>query len=365
MKPIPVLVITDSLKLGGTESVAVNIANDLSEDPRFEVFLVCSRAEGELLDRIKPGVVYFNLQKKRQLDLKAIWRLHRFIKKHRIEIVHAHSTSMYFPVLIKLFHHYKLVWHDHFGLVLPPSGKRFYPYISVSPFFDFAIAVNEQLLKSNRKYLHVKPENQIFLPNYSVRIESTTPPPLAGDKNSRVVCLANIRPQKDHLNLMAAFKMVLEEIPEATLYCVGVCAADEYEQSVRTYVKENALENHVFLTGAVANPFDYLSQCSVGVLSSESEGMPLSLIEYGLASLPVVCTDVGECAVVLAQGKNGILVPRHDAEALAQGIKSLINDRQTATQYAVSFKAFIAAHYSKEAIIEKLTTIYLKLLNKL
>ncbi len=364
MNQIRVLIITDSLKLGGTESVAVNMANDLSDDPRFEAFLVCGRTEGELLSRIKPGVKYFHLNKKRQLDVWAMWRLHKFIKDNQVQIVHAHSTSMYFPVLIKWLHRYKLVWHDHFGLVLPPSGKRFYPYISFSYGFDFAIAVNEQLYKSNIKHLHVKAKNQTFLPNYSVRIESPEPLTLKGEKNTRIVCLANLRAQKDHINLLKAFIVVLAKIPTAILYCVGVCVGDEYEAEVRAFVAKEGIIEKVVFTGATINPFDYISQSAVGVLSSESEGMPLSLIEYGLAGLPVVCTNVGQCSEVLDDGANGIVVPPHNYEALAKGILKLLENNTMAQNYAQKFAAFIAANYSKESILNRLTAIYLELLGK-
>ncbi|MES2776762.1 MAG: glycosyltransferase [Bacteroidota bacterium] len=360
MEPIRVLQIVDNLTLGGTESVALNLANDLNDEPGFQSFLVCTREEGPLNDRIKPGVKYLFLAKKRQLDFKAIWRLHQYIRRHRIDIVHAHSTSFYYPALLKMIQRFKLVWHDHFGLEMKPDGKRWYPYIPFSRAFNFAISVNERLLASNKKHLHVKAEKQDYLPNYSVALSTANSKELSliGTDACRVVCLANLRPQKDHQNLVAAFSVVKERFPAATLYCLGLCTGDDYEKEIRQLIKSSGLEDSVVLTGGVTNPFLYLERSAVGVLSSLSEGLPLSLIEYGLAGLPVVCTNVGQCSDLLKAGENGILVPPGNAVELGNGVVRLLEDEIQRKRLAASFNSFIRNHYSKQAILQKLKIIY-------
>ena len=360
MEPIRVLQIVDNLTLGGTESVALNLANDLNDEPGYQSYLVCTREEGPLNQRIKPGVGYLFLAKKRQLDFKAIWKLHKFIRKNKIDIVHAHSTSFYYPALLKMLHHYKLVWHDHFGLEIKPDGKRWYPYISFSRFFDFAISVNETLLASNRKHLHVKSANQDYLPNYSVSLstQNNVAVNLLGPDAYRIVCLANLRPQKDHRNLVEAFRMVKDQFPDATLYCLGLCTGDAYENEIRELIKTLGLGDSVVLTGGVSNPFIYLEKSAVAVLSSLSEGLPLSLIEYGLAGLPVVCTNVGQCADLLEGGQNGMLVPPADTQALANGITHLLGSKEQSEMLALRFNSFIRNNYSKQAILQKLKIIY-------
>ena len=366
MEPIRVLQIVDNLTLGGTESVALNLANDLNDEPGFQSFLVCTREEGPLNERIKPGVTYLFLGKKRQLDIAAIWKLHKFIRRNRINIVHAHSTSFYYPALLKVLHRFKLVWHDHYGLDIKPDGKRHYPYIPFSRAFNFAICVNETLLASNKKHLHVKAEKQDYLPNYSVTLSTNNSAALSltGSDAFRIVCLANLRPQKDHKTLIEAFKIVKEQVPQSTLYCIGICTGDEYEKDIRQLIKNLNLEVSVVLTGGVNNPFLYLERSAVGVLSSQSEGLPLSLIEYGLAGLPVVCTSVGQCPDLLRGGENGILVPPGDSVALGNAIVSFFKTEGLKERLAFNFNFFIRNHYSKQAILQKLKIIYHSVIKK-
>jgi glycosyltransferase involved in cell wall biosynthesis len=366
MEPIRVLQIVDSLNIGGAESVALNLANDLNDEPGYQSFLVCTREEGPLNERIRPGVGYLFLSKKRQLDVAAILKLHRFIRQHKIDIVHAHSTSFYYPALLKILHRYKLVWHDHYGMEIKPDGKRWYPYIPFSRAFNFAISVNENLLASNKMHLHVKANKQDYLPNYSVSLATgnTEKLDLTGNDAYRIVCLANLRPQKDHQNLLHAFKVVKSQLPQATLYCLGICSGDEYEKEIRKLIISLELTDSVVLTGGVSNPFLYLERSAVAVLSSLSEGLPLSLIEYGLAGLPVVCTNVGQCADLLKGGENGILVPASNAAELGKAIIKLFTIAGLKEKLAASFNSFIRNHYSKQAILQKLKIIYQSVIKK-
>ena len=89
-----ILQLIDSLRPGGAEKMAVNIANALL--PHVEgSYLCCTRKEGMLKDEIKPEVGYLFLNKKSRLDPKAILRLRKYIIDNKIDIVHAHSTSFF------------------------------------------------------------------------------------------------------------------------------------------------------------------------------------------------------------------------------------------------------------------------------
>ena len=77
-----------------------------------------------------------------------------------------------------------------------------------------------------------------------------------------------------------------------------------------------------------------LNQATIGVLSSKSEGLPVSLLEYGLAKLPVVVTNVGECGKVVENGKSGIVVEKENSLELADALDELINSEEKRKEYA-------------------------------
>ena len=65
------------------------------------------------------------------------------------------------------------------------------------------------------------------------------------------------------------------------------------------FIKDNHLKKQVFIYGSQSNINQWLQQADMGLLSSVSEGLPVSLIEYAQAKLPVVVTDVGQCQWVV------------------------------------------------------------------
>ena len=64
----------------------------------------------------------------------------------------------------------------------------------------------------------------------------------------------------------------------------------------------------------------FLHGADCGVLSSVSEGLPVSLLEYGMAGLPVIVTDVGQCAEVVGNGRFGRVVPPGKPNSDGKGI---------------------------------------------
>ena len=105
----------DSLDAGGAERMAVNYANALSEKIAFSG-IVATRKEGVLKQEIKHINNYAFLERKNKFDTNAIFLASKYIKRNKIQIVHAHGSSYFFGVLVKLFNpKIKLIWHDHYG----------------------------------------------------------------------------------------------------------------------------------------------------------------------------------------------------------------------------------------------------------
>ncbi|GHA50313.1 glycosyl transferase [Salinimicrobium marinum] len=352
-----VLQLIDSLRPGGAERMAVSYANALTG--RVEgSFLCCTRMEGMLLKKLVPEVGYLFLEKKRKLDVKALFRLWRYIKDNNIDLIQAHSSSFFLGVLVKLLvPGVKLVWHDHFGRDLeirkPGILKTF------SKFFDGIISVNVPLKEWAVDNLN--PSAVKYIKNFVSKIssENVRQENLEGQAVFNVVCLANLRPQKDHLNLLRAFKLISDK--DLNLHLIGKDFEDSYSEEIRRFLRENKMENKVFLYGAQENVEDFLIKADIGVLSSSSEGLPVALLEYARAGLPVVCTRVGQCAEVV--GNDGILVPSKNPEALAEAIFEYMADEGKRKVSAESFQDRIMNTFSEDAVLPEVLRFYKSIFN--
>ncbi len=315
-EPLRVLQLIDSLRPGGAERMAVNTANSLEPFVNGS-FLCCTRQEGLLKEELKPEVGYLFLDKKSSLDPKAILKFTKYIRKNKIDIIHAHGTSWFLGVLMKLSNKVKLVWHDHYGESENLEARSIKVLKPLSGYFDGIISVNKVLKRWAEKTL--KAERVIHLNNFIVENGIKSPfPKLKGEINSfKIICVGNIRPQKDHLNLLRAFEIAAASNRMISLHLIGEDPDTAYSKAVLEKISSSAAADRIFFYGTQKNISKILKQANLGILSSRSEGMPLALLEYGMAALPVVCTNVGQIPEVV--GNAGILVDRNNSERTCSG----------------------------------------------
>jgi glycosyltransferase involved in cell wall biosynthesis len=352
--------IIDSLDAGGAETVAVNMANALAKQKNIESLLFVGRGSGQLKTRIDPTVKVYYLHKKSRFDVWTLCKLCWALKRHKVQIVHAHSTSFFWPVLLKPFSKFKLVWHDHFGGEILPSGKRPWMYISFSGAFDNVCCVSKALEKNGKQWLKCPPDKIRWLPNFAVKkaalIEKTDT-----NQSGYILCLANFRPQKDHLNLLHALLLMRHNHCTPFVVMVGNVSDAHYFKTIHDFIDRHQLNNQVQVVTSCSHPDVYISSAKIGVLSSASEGMPLALLEYGLYGLAVVSTNVGETANIL-HDDNGWLVPANDAHQLAIALQQAFVDKDMANKKAANFQQFIKSTFSEEVIMAELIAIYESLL---
>lgn len=351
-----VLQLVDSLEVGGTERVAVNIANALSR--KIDTSLLCvTRKEGLLKEGINKDVEYLFLEKKKVFDIKAIKKLKAFIKLNNVNIIHAHSSSFFLAVLIKLTSFkVKVIWHDHYGNSDFIEQRDYKALNYASFFFSHVLSVNVMLEKWAK--IKLKCKNVEYLPNFAIKTKDVPSTKLKGEEGKRIIHLANLRPQKDHVTLLRAFSNVVEMYPDWSLHCVGKNFKDTYCKSIITFSKANQLENNVFFYGSKPDVSNILSQSDIAVLSSKSEGLPIALLEYGFSKLPTIVTNVGDCDKVISTSEEGFLINKEDVLALKNGIIRYIDSKELRITSGINLFKKVNASFSENALIDRLLNIY-------
>jgi len=347
-----ILQIIDSLEAGGAERMAVNYANALAEKIEFSG-IVATRKEGSLLNQIGSNVSYFFLKKKSAFDIQSVLQLRKFVKANKVEIVHAHSTSFFTAFLLKLgCPKIKLIWHDHYGDSEFLSERPSFGLKVILPFFNGIIAVNQHLKNWAEQKIHCK--NVIYLPNFpSEEHKKSEQTILEGIKGKRIVSLANLRVQKDHFLLLEVAKKVQLSHPEWTFHLVGKDFDDDYSKKVKALILNFNLEESVFVYGSRNDIKNILHQSEIGILTSQSEGLPVALLEYGLYGKPVVVTNVGEIPVLIQDGINGFLVESGNVQLFYDAIVTLIENDDLASNFGKSLQNRIVHNYCETAVIQQ------------
>ncbi|HEU4974009.1 MAG TPA: glycosyltransferase family 4 protein [Baekduia sp.] len=193
-----------------------------------------------------------------------------------------------------------------------------------------------------------------------VRIPNALPP-LPGAVSALdqpvVVAAGRLTTQKGFDLLIDAFAAVVRVHPEWTLRIFGSGMSRE---ELRQQIVQRELYNNVFLMGRTQHLGDELSQASIFAMSSRYEGFGMVIIEAMSKGVPVVSFDCprgpGE---IIDDGRDGLLVPEQDVNAMSAGLLRLIEDEplrrrlgaaalQTARRYdveriAVAWRELLAA----------------------
>jgi len=347
-----IIQIIDSLEAGGAERMAINYANALANTVCFSG-LVTTRIQGPLLHQLSEKVSYLYLNKKGTIDLKAVYRLRKFVVENKVEIIHAHSTSFFLAFLIKIsLPSIKLIWHDHYGSSEFLSKRPSLALRIALPFFSGIIAVNQNLKRWAEQKMHLK--NVIYLPNFPTQAnhvgEHTF---LKGIKGKRVVVLANLRVQKNHFLLLEVAKKVQLSHPEWTFHLVGKDFDDEYSRQIKNLILQSNLINSVFIYGSKQDIKTILEQSNIAVLTSQSEGLPVALLEYGLYGMPVVVTNVGEIPSLIQDGLNGFMVDTGNVDLFFDALVKLIENEILQDDFGKALQQTISNVCSEQTVVKK------------
>jgi glycosyltransferase involved in cell wall biosynthesis len=143
----------------------------------------------------------------------------------------------------------------------------------------------------------------------------------SGAERCRLVTVGRLQAPKDTLTLVRA----LAELPRGACEAVIVGGGPD-RPAVESEARRLDLESVVHLAGERNDVPELLAASDVFVLSSRSEGLPLSILEAMAAGLPVVATNVGGVPELVVEGETGFLVPPGDPQALAGALERLLGD---------------------------------------
>lgn len=344
--------IIDSLEIGGAEKMAVNYANALSEKLEFSG-LVATRAEGNLKSQLNSSVSYLFLKKTKTLDFGAAFRLRNYCKTNQATHLQPHSSSYFTALLTKLIYpKIKIVWHDHNGLSEFISTQKSLVLKLASFFFSGIIVVNFKLKNWAEKELHCS--QVVYLPNFTLADASVKPETvLKGIAGKRILCLANLRDQKNHFFLLEVAEKLKATQPDWTFHLVGKDFQDSYSQRLLELIIQKGLQNTVFIYGSKNDVSAIISQSDIAILTSKSEGLPVALIEYGLHKKPVVTTNVGEIPLIIKEGQNGLITGAQDITDFYNKLQQLIGEPELRIQLGEALYQTIKAHHSEEGVIKQ------------
>ena len=176
------------------------------------------------------------------------------------------------------------------------------------------------------------------------------------EPGSRVVgVVARLEPEKGHPTLLDAWPQVLREVPGAYLLVVG---EGSQREALERHAAELRVAHRVVFTGRRDDVPAVTAALDVAVLPSYREAQGLSVLEAMSLSRPVVASNVGGIPEMIDDGLTGLLVPPHDAPALANAITRLLVDHPYADAIARRGHDFVHERFCVEQMVRAIEEIY-------
>jgi len=366
-RKINVLQIVQTLDvLGGAERMVYCIVKGLNKE-QFNV-AVCSlrRFSSPILEEMKANnvKVYF-VKDKKKIDMKFYYELLSIIRTVKPDIIHTHNLypNMYGRLLGKVTPGAKIVIHEHGTAYLKTKKGRFIDKCLIG-FTDVILAVSMSVANSLVDVEGIPPSKITLLPN-GVDLNEFNPADihtkdikksLGISSSSKVVgMVARLHKHKDHETLLYAMSDIIKNGIEATLVLVGDGPEKENLQKLS---KKLAISNNVVFTGHRRDIPELTASFDVAVLSSKTEGSPVSLFEAMAMGKPVVATSTGGTVDIVSDGVNGFLVPPCDTISLKKAIVKILKDENLAYRFGTMGKRIVEEKFSVDKTVQKLENIY-------
>ncbi len=150
-----------------------------------------------------------------------------------------------------------------------------------------------------------------------------------GEREEVIVSAGRLDENKNHAMLIHAFDKIASEFPKLRLVIYG---DGELREDLQALIDEKGLSERAELAGSVPDLADKMCSAKIFALTSNTEGMPNSIVEAMALGIPVVSTDCpcGGPAMLIEDKVNGILVPVGDAFALSDAFRLILTDLELA-----------------------------------
>jgi sugar transferase (PEP-CTERM/EpsH1 system associated) len=358
------------LQYGGAEVLAARLARQLGGAYRF--LFVCLDELGALGEDLRrDGFPVHVLGRRPGVDCGCVLRLARLLRRERVDLVQAHQyTPFFYAASARLLAPACAILLTEHGRHQPdyPRPKRKLANRVLLRRCDRVVAVGQAVrdaLVANDGFpahrvgviyngIDLAPFAAVPDERGAVRREMGV-----GDDAFVMLQVARLDYLKDHATAVRTLAHVLPLRPDARLVLVG---EGPERAAIEAVVRQHGLEGRVRFLGLRKDVARLLAGADLFLLTSISEGIPLTVIEAMAAGLPVVSTRVGGVPEVVAVGQTGLLAPAGDAAALAGMVCALADNPLRRCEMGRLGRRRAEAHFSESQMHARYRGLYQEML---
>lgn len=345
-----ILIVQETLVGGGAERVLVDTLNKFDYS-KYDVELLLLRKQGIYLNSINKNVkvryIFGDFDSKKGLNRIISWKIYNLICRFFSNILVNKYMKDNYDVVIGFLEGFssllvsqykknskKIVW-VHSDLkklktITNDIDKDIYNKV------DEIVCVSQD---SKKSLMELYPEitnkiNVIYniIDKESIKLKSEEKVTDINFDKFTLIGVGRLNIEKRFDVMIKAFKILKNENINAQLIILG---EGPEEKELRNLIDKLELVNDVRIIGFKSNPYKYIKKADIFVMSSDFEGLPVVLCESLVLGKAIVATNCTGPAELLDYGKYGVLCDCDNPEALANSIKSLIEDDDKRHAYSL------------------------------
>jgi L-malate glycosyltransferase len=359
-----------TLNVGGAEVLAARLARQLSS--KFRFVFACLDDLGSLGVQLRhEGFVVEVLQRRPGVDFGCMSRLREFWRRQKVEMVHAHQyTPFFYATAARTFGRPPPVLFTEHGRWFPdyPRRKRILfnrlmlrrsdRVVGVGAAVREALIRNEGLAPNRVAVIHNGVDLTTFNADSSVRSSIRSDLDVLPE-HFAVFQVARLDHLKDHLTAIRTVERVARQQPNIRLLLVG---EGPEQATIAREIRKRGLSDQVRLLGLREDVAKILQAADLFLLTSVSEGIPVTVLEAMATGLAVVATGVGGVPEVVVSGITGLLAPAGDDAALAEAILHVLENPAARQQMGSLGRQRVADLFSQQRMHSLYCRLYEEML---
>ncbi|WP_272672839.1 glycosyltransferase family 4 protein [Providencia sp. PROV037] len=364
-----VYVITKADEIGGAQThvrdLAIYFRNDghhitviVGEEGIFTKQLRENNIDTIILSELKRNISPIN-------DLFCAIKLRKLIKSLTPDIVTLHSSkagiigrlSLIFTSIPVIFTAHGWAFTDG----IPKTKKYIFVFIEklFSNFADKIITVSEKDKKLALRYKVASEKKQVVIHNGISDIDIFKNPNSSPNSSPiKLISVARFSKQKDHITLFQSLKELNNN------WHLSLIGKGPLLNQMIELAKKLNLDSNITFYGEREDVAELLSQSDIFILSTNWEGLPISIIEVMRAGLPIISTDVGGVNELIFDGINGYLIRPKDNSHLTEKINELINSKSKREEYGSASRALFLKKFHINNMYTKTKNTFDKILQE-
>jgi glycosyltransferase involved in cell wall biosynthesis len=354
-KRFSVIHIVSSLNVGGAERFVIDLGEQqLSQNNHVAILSFGSNDDALVQVAKSKGIQVYTIE--RVASLIGQFSLFRILKS--FDTIHIHTTYALKPlsIVMRFIGRKQCVYTRHGAAEnnTPDWQKTHNNFKRHINAMTFVSQESFEIFKRNYPWHDIPMrvvDNGVLLPDESdySRVD---------ENKINIGSVGRLVPLKHQVSLLRA----VAELPETVRNIVQIhlFGDGECEQKLRTYVKSNALDSNVIFYGMVTDRKKIYPSFDLLVVTSETEGLSLVIMEAMAYGKPVIATNVGGNSKLVKLNVNGWIVDYDDHHQLAKLICELNENIEQVATFGQAAREYVKKHFSLESVANKYEEMYQK-----